>query len=177
MTSQTAGAVTGGQRTGLRRRADRRHARRQNRRNRCSFKPASTSRFHLVVHTDEKEMPIYALVVAKGGPKNLAEPTGETPQFIGRRGIVTCKKTSMKRFAEVALSMRMGRNVVDRTGIDGEYDFVLRYSEEQGAAAASDTSAPDFLTALQEQLGLKLESARGPVEVIVVDHVEKASGN
>jgi uncharacterized protein (TIGR03435 family) len=63
--------------------------------------------------------------------------------------------------------------VVDRTGLAGEYDFQLTYVPD----GSSDTSAPELLTAIQEQLGLKLEPAKVPIEILVVDHVEKPSEN
>ncbi len=133
-------------------------------------------RFQLVVHKEMKEMPILALVVAKGGP-HLAPASGQGPSIQGRNGQLTCKKLTMKDFAERTLAQRMGRNVVDRTGLDGEFDFEVKYVEDRGAGAVADVSGPDFLSAMQEQLGLKLEPAKGPVEVIVVDHVEKAAAN
>jgi len=83
-----------------------------------------------------------------------------------------CKKTSMKRFAEVVLSARLGGTVLDRTGFNGDFDFQVKYVEE-----VNDPSGPTFLAAMQEQLGLKLETQKSPVEFIVVDHVEKASAN
>jgi len=70
----------------------------------------------------------------------------------------------------------MGRTVVDRTGIGGEFDFEVKFLEEQ-AAGSTDATGPDFLTAMREQLGLVLQSQKGPVEAIVVDHAEKASAN
>ncbi len=133
-------------------------------------------RFKLVVHSETKEMPILALVAAKGGP-HLAEAKSSGPSIQGRPGQLTCKKVSMKMFAERTLAQRLGRNVVDKTGVAGDFDFEIKYVEDRGAAATADVSGPDFLTAMQEQLGLKLESQKGPVQIIVVDHAEKASAN
>jgi uncharacterized protein (TIGR03435 family) len=70
----------------------------------------------------------------------------------------------------------MGRPVVDRAGIPGEFDFEIRFTEDQGALA-TDSSGPDFLTAMREQLGLTLQSQRGPVEVLVIEHAERLSAN
>jgi uncharacterized protein (TIGR03435 family) len=72
-----------------------------------------------------------------------------------------------------------GRTVVDQTGLKGTYDFTLTWSESltSGAAQESGTDAPSLFTAVQEQLGLKLVPTKGPVEVIVVDHIEKPSAN
>jgi len=133
-------------------------------------------RFKLVVHQDMKEMPGYALVVAKNGPHLEPSTTQYGPQVKGQRGILTCKKMPMKHFAEDALSPRLGRNVADETGLTGEYDFVIKYAEEQDIVAGT-SNLPDFLTAMQEQLGLKLEPRKVNVQVMVIDHIEKASAN
>ena len=132
-------------------------------------------RFKLAVHAETKEMPIYALVVAKNGP-HLVPSKSEGFRINNRNGLVICNKVTMKQFAENTLTYRTGRTVVDKTGISGEFDFELKFVEDK-AAAAGDTSAPDFLTVMREQLGLVLESQKGPVEVLVVDHAEKASTN
>jgi uncharacterized protein (TIGR03435 family) len=70
----------------------------------------------------------------------------------------------------------MGRTVVDKTGLAGEFDFEFKFVEDK-AAAAGDNSLPDFLTAMREQLGLVLQSQKAPVEVLVIDRAEKASVN
>ena len=85
------------------------------------------------------------------------------------------------------LSPEVGRVVVDKTGIEGRYDLTLRWTPDSGAApgfgaperttAASDSSGASILTALQDQLGLKLESQKGPVQVLVIDHIEMPSEN
>ena len=87
------------------------------------------------------------------------------------------------------LSDRLGRIVVDKTGLTGEYEFTLQWSTDdaqmQARSSASGAPAPPtpestypvFLVAIQQQLGLKLESGKGPVEVIVIDHIERPSGN
>ena len=133
-------------------------------------------RFKLAVHAETKELPIFALVVAKNGP-HLQPSTSENLSIRGTSGVLTCKKINMKFFAEQTLAQRMGRNVVDKTGLAGDYDFEIKYTEDRGPAAAADVAGPDFLNAMQEQLGLKLEQQKGPVGVIVVDHAEKASAN
>jgi uncharacterized protein (TIGR03435 family) len=79
----------------------------------------------------------------------------------------------------------LGRNVIDGTGLDGTFDVHLKWTMEAPASldapgdpsAAQSSGSPSILTAIQEQLGLKLESAKGPVEVLVIDHIEKASAN
>jgi uncharacterized protein (TIGR03435 family) len=73
------------------------------------------------------------------------------------------------------LTQEVGHIVQDQTGLKGIYDFTLRYSDDM--AAKADSSVPSIYTALQEQLGLKLEPTKGPVDVIVIDHVERPSAN
>jgi bla regulator protein blaR1 len=139
-------------------------------------------RFQLVVHSETREMPIAVLVAAKNGP-HLEESKSDGTQIMGQVGLLTCKKVSMKMFAERVLSQRLGRSVLDKTGIAGDFDFKVQYVEEAQAKSggdaptAGDAAGPTFLTAMQEQLGLKLESQKGPVEFIIVDHAEKASAN
>jgi bla regulator protein blaR1 len=126
-------------------------------------------RFKLTVHAETKEMPIYALVIAKGGPHlTPAAGTGSGPSFSIRNNQLKCRNISMQRFSQ-ALGGEVGRSVVDRTGLEGDFDFEMKF--------ATDASGPDFVTALQEQLGLKLEPTRGPVQIIVIDRVEKAAAN
>jgi uncharacterized protein (TIGR03435 family) len=90
------------------------------------------------------------------------------------------------------LSGELGRTVVDKTGLTGKYDFILKFTPEEGDAAdfkgpdsgpgpggapPADSSGPSIFAAIQEQLGLKLESQKGPVDTLVIDHVEKPSEN
>jgi uncharacterized protein (TIGR03435 family) len=87
----------------------------------------------------------------------------------------------MERFAE-RLGGQLGRTVVDRTGLPGNFAFELEWTPEPGQplgpnAAPGDLSSPSIFTALQEQLGLKLEPQKGSVEILVIDHVEKPSEN
>ena len=85
--------------------------------------------------------------------------------------------TSLSRTYTAAL----GRNVIDGTGLTGTFDIYLKWAMDTpagaGDATPSDLAGPSIFTALQEQLGLKLESTKGPVEVLVIDHIEKPSGN
>jgi uncharacterized protein (TIGR03435 family) len=73
------------------------------------------------------------------------------------------------------LLREVGRSVVDKTGLKGTYDFTLQFTPQQ--STATDSTAPSIFTAIQEQLGLKLESQKAPMEVIVIDHIEKPSEN
>jgi uncharacterized protein (TIGR03435 family) len=174
-------------------------------------------RFKMKAHSEQREMPIYVLVLARqdgklgpslkpspvdcnalraaarGGPPPQAlqgpPKPGEAPQCgmfmspasIGAGGV------SMTALA-TALGQRLGRSVIDKTGLTGEYQFVLNFTPDQlpaggaspppGAAPLAngvpfDPNAPSLVTAIQEQLGLKLDSQRGSVDVVVVDSVER----
>jgi uncharacterized protein (TIGR03435 family) len=132
-------------------------------------------RFKLAAHIETREMPIYWLVPAKNG-HHLTPTQSDGLTINNRRGLVLCKKVSMKAFADSALTNRLGRTVVDKTGISGEFDFEIKFVEETDPLS-TDAAGPDFLTAMREQLGLILQSQRGPVDVLVVDAAEKASSN
>jgi uncharacterized protein (TIGR03435 family) len=139
-------------------------------------------RFQLRIHKETREQQVYSLVVAKNGPKfreskfdESALEKGLLPGLQMRPYELAGTSVDIHLLAE-ELSRRLSRNVIDRTGLDGEYNFDLRWSPD----AADGDSPPDgmsILTALQEQMGSKLESSRGPVDVIVIDHVERPSAN
>jgi bla regulator protein blaR1 len=145
-------------------------------------------RFQLKVHRETKEMPIYAMVVAKDGPKlTAADPSvhgGRTPP-----GAWDLKNVNTADLAK-HLSEQLWRTVIDRTGLSGNYDIRLEWTPERGEGgpeafglppapegAGSPSTGPSIFTAIQEQLGLKLESTKGPVEIVVIDRAEKASAN
>ncbi len=134
-------------------------------------------RFKLAVHRETKDMPGYALVVAKGGFKlKPVEPGGPsgTSRKGGRVVTLTAKKSSMADLAgDIARSL--GETVVDRTGIQGVYDFELRFATDDLSSNAADADRiPAVFTALKEILGLRLQPEKVPVDIIVVDHVERA---
>jgi bla regulator protein blaR1 len=147
-------------------------------------------RFQLKAHLESREMPVYALVVAKGGPKlSAAQPSvqgGRTPP-----GAWNLKNVGAADLAK-HLSEQLSRTVVDKTGINGHYDIKLEWTPERGeggpealglppapdaATATVPSTGPSIFTALQEQLGLRLESTKGPVEIVVIDHVDRPSAN
>jgi uncharacterized protein (TIGR03435 family) len=128
-------------------------------------------RFKLATHTETRELPIYALVVAKGGAKLGALQDSGTSINRGSDRIEVQASNSVSTLAE-QLSMIVGRDVVDQTGITGRYDLKLQWTPDDAA-----DSGPSLFTALEEQLGLKLEPAKGPVQVLVIDHVEMPSAN
>lgn len=125
------------------------------------------TRFKLATHRSIKDVSGYALVVAKGGPK-LQKPTqGSDKRYILPDG-VHCDNVSIA-FLAAMLARPTGRPVVDQTGIEGNYDIELKYAPE----GTTDSSLPSLYTAVQEQLGLKLEPRKVPLELLVIDHAEK----
>jgi uncharacterized protein (TIGR03435 family) len=130
-------------------------------------------RFQLKLRTETKEMPAFALVVAKSGSKLTPhDPNSTAMELRALPGSWSFKNVDIASVAN-RLSRQLGRVVVDRTGLEGKYDLKLEWAREESA----DASRASIFTALQEQLGLKLESSKEPVEVLIVDHVEKPSGN
>lgn len=134
-----------------------------------------TDRFGLSSHKEPREMPIYELVVAKSGVKMVIFParpprqdTTRSPRIAAMMG----DAATTTRLAEM-LSNISGRPVVDKTGLTERYDFILSYSRPQGPGELPDNTPPDLFTAIQEQLGLRLQPARASIEVIVVDHIER----
>jgi uncharacterized protein (TIGR03435 family) len=129
-------------------------------------------RFKLRVHKGTKELPTYDLVVAKGGPR--LEKSTENKGFRTGRGEFICSDSSMEDFTSL-LSGILSRTVLDKTGLTGGYKFSLKWTPDEPPNPNADL--PGIFTALQEQLGLKLVSAKGPVEVLSIDHVEMPSQN
>ncbi len=158
-------------------------------------------RFQLALHRETKELPIYNLVVAKGGlkiqplkegacirpdPKQPGIAPGKNVQdYCGGMGsgprMLQAGSATMAETATL-LSTVVGRTVVDKTGVAGQFHYQISFapvdpSASQNADATPASDLPNFFTALQEQLGLRLDSAKGPVEVLVIDHAEKPSEN
>ena len=171
-------------------------------------------RFQLVFHHETRELPIYALVLArkdgKLGPGMTEAKEGActtfdpwnppSPPAPGRSPALVCGTQFMspRSVTGVAipvenliplLSRTVGRTVIDKTGLTGKYDIKMEYTPDEAQLAMmappgaptpptpSDGSGPSLFTALQEQLGLKLESQKGPVQVFVIDRAEKPSEN
>jgi len=144
-------------------------------------------RFRLQAHSESRIEPIYDLVVAKGGHR-LKDPK---PDASGNQGIFGTTRSDMNGYMASmlelsnVLSQRLGRSVVDRTGLAGKFDFKLIWTPGPGeggsdippGTAAAGDGGPSIFTAIQEQLGLRLESSRGPVDVLVVDRAEKPDAN
>lgn len=135
-------------------------------------------RFKLKVHFETREMPGFALVVAKSGPKLRPAKDGESTRLSVRQNEMTATAISIDQW--IHSPFLGGRVVVDQTGLTGTYDFTLTWSEQSAASGPGQengTDAPSLFTAVQEQLGLKLVPTKVPVEVIVVDSVERPSAN
>jgi uncharacterized protein (TIGR03435 family) len=133
-------------------------------------------RFGLKVRHGTKVMPVYALKVAKKGPKVKESSPDATTSVSYHMGAVTqmaFSKTSVAQFAR-GLSSFADRPVIDRTSLKGNYDLKLEWSSDD-SQPAQDVGAPSLFTAIQEQLGLKLEPQNGPVEMLIIDRVEKPS--
>jgi bla regulator protein blaR1 len=144
-------------------------------------------RFQLVFHRETKDLPMYALVVGKNGSKLKEVAEGNGPQVRMGRGLIQGQGMGMDMFA-TQLSNALGRSVTNKTGLGASYDIKLEWTPEQsggmvqrdggGADAAAPADAgPSIFAALQEQLGLRLESTKGPVTLLVIDKAEKASEN
>lgn len=179
--------------------------------------PLLIERFNLKYHHETRELPGYALVIAKGGPRMKASEVSDTPadpkpagsganpkpdspasgsslprrmmRFMGR-GHLESDGTNTELLARV-LSQQLGRTVVDKTGLTGNYDFTLQWTPDDapppmhGGAdggpphneSGTDAVGPSLFTAVQEELGLKLEPTKGAVDVIVIDHIDPPSEN
>jgi len=130
-------------------------------------------RFKLTVHFETRELPVFALVVARGGSKLSASDQATTTVWGGRTHIDVEGGDTLPRFAE-ELTRVAGRPVLDQTGLTGRYDIEMDWAADDDD---DDIDAPKLLTAIREQLGLTLESRKAPVEVVVVDHMEMPSEN
>jgi uncharacterized protein (TIGR03435 family) len=131
-------------------------------------------RFHLTLHRETKTVTAYLLEVVRNGPK-LEKVQGDGDSSTNSsHGRLDARQTDMDLFAKV-LARSMELPVVNRTGLDGRYNFKLEWTPE-GDRQRPD-SAPSIFTALQEQLGLRLRTGKAPVEVVVIDRAEKPTAN
>ena len=143
--------------------------------------PLLAERFQLKTHVETRTLPVYDLVVSKSGPK-FAQSADQTKRGRGLSGRVdnknlnyTFQGVTMASLTDL-LTDRTHRTVIDKTGLAGYYDFALNWEKNDTSNEQAD-SAPPLLTAIQEQLGLKLETSKGPVDALVLDHVEMPSEN
>jgi uncharacterized protein (TIGR03435 family) len=146
-------------------------------------------RFKFSFHRDKRDLSVYVLSVAKTGPK-LTETESQDghPGFsIQGLGVISIRDANMTEFASMMQETVMDRPVVDQTGLTGRYDFTLNWTPDEsqfgGMAgrlpppADNAAPAPNLYTAIQEQIGLKLDATKAPADVMVIDHVEKPSEN
>lgn len=172
----------------------------RNQENRRMLQTLLEDRFKLRTHQETKELPVYALVIAKNGPKLHEAKPGDTYDSgfeedghpLGK-GLwingyqLTGQGTTMSDLAR-ELTAELGRTVIDQTGLAASYDFALKWipfgarspagvQQAPGDASGPDSSGPSIFTAIQEQLGLTLKSQKGSVQILVIDHVERPSPN
>jgi uncharacterized protein (TIGR03435 family) len=148
-------------------------------------------RFKLAIHYETKEAPVYKLTIAKGGPKLHEAKPGDTypngpkgPDGISHAGMImfsgpgqfTAQAVPTSNIADF-LAPTLHQHVIDKTGLTGKYDFTLQFTPDNIPADSPNAGGPSIFTALQEQLGLKLESSKDPVKTIVIDHIELPSEN
>jgi uncharacterized protein (TIGR03435 family) len=142
--------------------------------------------FHLTFHREPREMSIYALTIAKDGARLKAgDPASPSNSGCQHLGACTFRNDPIAHFARWLQFAVLDRPVVDKTGLTGGYDFTLTWTPDESQFTAlgmhipppADTpnAPPGLFTAIQEQLGLKLEPQKIPAEVLVIDHVERPS--
>jgi len=159
-------------------------------------------RFKLTLRRESKEPPAYALVIAKNGPKVQEARPGDTypngmKDLEGHghgdimrfgRGLLTGQGVPIAFLVRMLSQQQLGRPVLDKTGLKSNYDFTLQWTPDENRTPTvgqqgnentppPESSGPSIFTAIQEQLGLKLEAQKGPAEVLVIDHVERPSEN
>ena len=150
-------------------------------------------RFQFRFHREEREMRMFALTVAKSGAKLResttsvdATPEGPPPLIfvVSPKSIrLPARNATMREFAWVLQRAVLDDPVVDKTGLSARYDFDLEFTPDETVfggdlgKGTDDSTSPGLFTALQQQLGLRLEATRGPVEALVVDHVGRPSEN
>jgi uncharacterized protein (TIGR03435 family) len=135
-------------------------------------------RFHVKIHREAREVPVYALVLSKNGHK-MKESSADAPGNsvrVNKSGVHMEASRGNMEYLASQLSHTAGRPVVDKTGLTGYYAFTFDWIPAD-RAPESDSDTPSMFTAIQEQLGLKLEPTKAPREILVIDHAEKPSEN
>jgi len=154
------------------------------------LKKLLADRFQLKFHTDKKELSVYALVPAKTGPKltKSEADAGSLPGLFFRGlGKLNVRNATMLDFTQLMQEAVLDRPVVDQTGLTGRWDFTLNWTPDESqfggigikVPAPSDKvdAPPPLFTAIQEQIGLKLDPTKAPVDVMVIDKAERSSDN
>ena len=156
---------------------------------RSMIRKVLADRFGLKVHDEKRELSVYALTVAKGGPKltkSLGNPNGPPDDNFSTSAYMKETNTTMGEFAK-AMQYVLDRPVVDQTALEGRWDFLLKWAPDESQFTAlgykipppteNPNAPPGLFAAIQEQIGLKLEAVKAQAEVLVVDKVERPSAN
>lgn len=142
------------------------------------LQPLLADRCHLKVHIEQREMPVYELVVAKGGPK-LKDATplesGGGHLTTNAHGKIDAANATLAELPGL-LNHEVGRPVLDKTGLTGKYTFTLNYLPVS-KAATDETGGLSIFTAIEEQLGLKLQPAKAPMDVLIIDSIDQPTAN
>jgi uncharacterized protein (TIGR03435 family) len=146
-------------------------------------------RFRLSFHREQKDFSIYVLEVAKGGPKlrDSAAPASDPPQLVSTvypdHVHMPARNATMADFTYLLQRALLDRPVIDKTGLTGRYDFDLDWAGDETQfggelpTAPADAQAPPFFTAIEQQIGLRLEATRGNVDAFVIDRAEQPTAN
>ena len=139
-------------------------------------------RFGLKVHRETRELPVYAITLARGGEKlarSAGNPNGPPDETDSGNGWLETMRLTNMTMSEFApdLGYFLDRPAVDQTGLTGRYDFLLRFTADESKVPADENAPPGLFTAIQQQLGLKLDPTRAKKEVLVVDAVQRPSAN
>jgi uncharacterized protein (TIGR03435 family) len=137
------------------------------------LQPALIERFHLVLHRETVQMPVLLLRVAPRGVKFQPASTSQGPNLDVRKDYINGMHLDMDGLAEVLGQFVTERPVLNRTGLNGEYQFRVEFAPKEG----DDSDHSSIFSALSEQLGLRLESGKAPVEVLIIDRAERPSEN
>jgi uncharacterized protein (TIGR03435 family) len=156
---------------------------------RSMIRKVLADRFGLKVHDEKRELSVYALTVAKGGPKltkSLGNPNGPPDDNFSTSAYMRETNTTMGEFAK-AMQYVLDRPEVDQTGLEGRWDFLLKWTPDESQFTAlgykipppteNPNAPPGLFAAIQEQIGLKLEAVKALAQVLVVDKVERPSAN
>ncbi|HEY7337714.1 MAG TPA: TIGR03435 family protein [Bryobacteraceae bacterium] len=130
-------------------------------------------RFNLKFHREIRQVPSYALAVARQGPKLPPPRNGRSRPAMGDLDVASMTMESLCQ----ALEFDLDRPVVNQTGLDGPFAIRLQWASDRGPNGATDPAKPSLFTAIEEQLGLKLDATRAPLEMFVIDSVERPSEN
>lgn len=136
-------------------------------------------RFGLKVHRESREMPVYALVVGTNGPKLTAAKEGSEPRGRGINiagGVLVARDGTMEEFVDV-LTTNLDRPVIDRTNLTGRYDFSLAWDQQSVPAGPNWNPIGSALFTPVRELGLRLDAQKAPIEMLVIDSVERPPVN